>query len=119
MFAWSWITHVYTAAAVVALVQRWRKDRANLEDRLLSLSYTASQLVRRDRGPVLSKKMDDIAERLRELLKDDECLLDMILRCSLKNHGEMRWTSVKLLDCRSTDHALDKSFTRSYFSTHL
>jgi hypothetical protein len=63
--------------------------------------------------------MDDIAERLRELLKDDECLLDVILRCSLKSHGEMRWTLVNLLDCRSTYHALDNSFTRSYFSAHL
>lgn len=50
---------------------RWRKDCANLEDRLLTLSYTVSQLAERDGGPLLSKKLDDIAETLGELLKDD------------------------------------------------
>lgn len=71
MFASSWTEAFFTAGMVVALVLRWRKDRADLEDRLLALSYTVSRLAERDGGPLLSKKLDDIAETLGELLKDE------------------------------------------------
>ena len=71
MFASLWTEAFVAAGIVVALVLRWRKDRADLEDRLLSLSYTVHRLAEGDGGPLLSKKLDDIAETLGELLKDD------------------------------------------------
>lgn len=71
MFASSWNEAFFTAGMAVALVLRWRKDRADLEDRLLPLSYTVSRLAERDSGRLLSKKLDDIAETLGELLRDD------------------------------------------------
>jgi len=71
MLASSWTEAFFTAGMAIALVLRWRKDRADLENRLLSLSYTVHRLAERDGGPLLSKKLDDIAETLGELLKDD------------------------------------------------
>ena len=71
MFASSWTEAFFAVSMVVALVLRWRKHRANFKDRLLSLSYAVSWLAERDGGPLLSKKLDDIAKTLAELLKDD------------------------------------------------
>ncbi|KAJ4383809.1 hypothetical protein N0V86_000652 [Didymella sp. IMI 355093] len=74
MLASIWTKRFLAAGATLILVLRWKKRCADLEAKLDALQYMVYEIANRDRGPKMSKKLDDIGETLEDLLKDSKRL---------------------------------------------